>query len=92
MSVKWRYWTCRVELGHPQGGGIASGYTWIAHHDHGSRWEGWEEILSGIGDNGWEVISVVTEERNATNERTIAYRVFCKRPDIPQEASELKRP
>ena len=57
---------------------------WIVQFADGSQWDGWPEILGNLGDQGWEVFSVIVQEETGhggvEHIKASQFRVFAKRP------------
>ena len=45
----------------------------------GAKWAGWNQILGNLSDQGWEIFSIVLEQRDQLGGGT-GYRIFCKKP------------
>ena len=85
MSEQWRYWslpvvwdTCKNSTGRQPV------KDWQVKFNDNTRWEGWNEILSQLGEKGWEVFSVVPVAAPAGTAGfgggTEHFRLFAKKP------------
>lgn len=56
-------------------------WTWCVHFADGSQWDGWREILTRIGNSGWEIFSIVpiTKAISTTVSATKGYHIFAKK-------------
>lgn len=82
MSVQWDYHTWQVEHGETKASTRRDRvYGWLVHRANG-EWDGWNEILAHIGNEGWEIFSVVgTEGFSSTGSSgTRGFRIFAKKP------------
>ena len=72
---KWEYQAVMVSIGN-----INGGRSWVANTPDSSRTAGFQNILNGYGEHGWELVSAVVEETvgdlAVSAER---YRLFFKR-------------
>ena len=85
MNTQWEYrtpvptwyYTRESSKQHPP-------FDWVVQFADGSQWDGWSEILDNLGNQGWEVFSVVVQEQTghggADRIRAAQFRVFPKRP------------
>jgi hypothetical protein len=84
VTSQWEYRTILVRRHQETRGSTKSQpkFDWVASFGN-VQWDGWDEILHKVSDQGWELLSVVIEDQStnsvATTGRTEAYRLFCKR-------------
>ncbi len=85
MSGQWEYMTFQVQHGQTRSSTAAKlDYDWVMKLADGTQLDGWSEIFSFYGMQGWEFFSVVIEDQSknydgAGSGSVSTYRIFGKR-------------
>lgn len=84
MSGEWSYRTLTAELSEIESADGRPAHDWIVTFSD-ARWVGWHQILGTLGNEGWEIFSVVVEEQGIfpsgqLSGHVSAYRLFCRKP------------
>jgi hypothetical protein len=75
--TQWRYWTIAAYLERHEVSRKKVEWDWTVDFSDG-RWIGLDQILDKLGEQGWEIISVIHQPSHLDNREF--YRFFCKRP------------
>jgi len=78
----YRYWTCTAVLGNI----TKKEKDWYAEFSDAPTIIGWHAIFAYIGENGWEVIQILDDQRYTNANMgggfnwVVRYRIVCRKP------------